>query len=234
MPSWPTSSVIVVCSFAVSLALLWFCGKLKQKYRLRTGLSRKTFHFLIFSLSAIIQFKLGLPFLCLFGAGVSVTVFISLFKGAGNILFEAIARESDHPYRALLIVVPYLATLVGGLTSNMLFGPFAIIGYMVCGVGDASGEVIGVRFGKHPYRIKFGRIFLSSAKTLEGSAAVLLFSWSGCVLAGLLAGVVNIPELLLNSVLVALLSVVVEAVSPRGTDNFTMQLIPSYVFSILA
>jgi hypothetical protein len=43
-------------------------------------------------------------------------------------LYEAMARETDAPHRTHYIIVPYFATLIGGLASNILFGPVAVVG----------------------------------------------------------------------------------------------------------
>ena len=49
-------------------------------------------------------------------------------------LYEAIAREKDEPRRTFFVLLPYFTTLAGGLASNILFGPFAVAGYLVTGV----------------------------------------------------------------------------------------------------
>ena len=68
--------------------------------------------------------------------------------GPGNPRYEALAREQD-AYRTYYIVIPFFATMIGGIASNVFFGPIAAIGYLVGGLGDAAGEPVGTRWGRH-------------------------------------------------------------------------------------
>jgi len=123
--------------------------------------------------------------------------------------------------------VPYFATLIGGLAANMIFGPVAIAGYLVTGLGDAVGEPAGAMFGRHRYRV-WSLSSVPATRSIEGSAAVFLM----CVIALWLAAgasadislaAAGAPRLFA----IAALCTVVEAVSPHGWDNTTMQIIPT-------
>ena len=147
-------------------------------------------------------------------------------------LYEAMARETDAPHRTHYIVVPYFSTLLGGLTSNILFGGAAVVGYLVAGLADAIAEPVGTRFGRHTYRVpSFRRV--KSIRSLEGSAAVFL-----ACLPAVTLGVLLCPDLALTSrsfltvPLLALACTVLEGVSPHGWDNATMQVVPAYLAGI--
>jgi len=228
----PSSRAII---YGGPTALIWayFClygaGYLKTKKGLNTGYTRKVFHFLIFATVASIQLVWGLPIVLLFGTMTSIVIFYAIARGSGHLLYEAIAREKDAPHRTHYVLFPYFATLIGGVISNILFGPLAIIGYLVTGLGDAVGEPFGTRFGKHTYKVP-SLLGTRSKRSYEGSAAVLVT----CLLA-VSVGILLSPQLSAtkqNFILVpvlALICVLVEAVSPRGWDNATMQIIPSYL-----
>ncbi len=226
-PSTTLLSILGPLGLLWAWACLWFAGKLKRDKGWKTGYSRKTFHFLTFFSVAILQATLGTPGVCLFGGMASLVILYSLMKGDGNILYEALAREKDAPHRTYFIVAPYFATLLGGLLGNMLFHEAALMGYLAAGVGDAAGEVVGTRFGRHQYKVKGWR-GVEAVRSWEGSAGVFLF----CLLS-LSLGVWLSPQfaftpgyvLLLPSI--ALACTVAEAISPHGWDNFTMQIIPS-------
>lgn len=216
-------------------ALLWasacltFAGLLKRRFGVRTGYTRKTFHFLIFSSVVIVNLLWGTQGVCLFGAMTSLVIFSAIVCGSGNILYEAMAREKDAPYRTYFVIVPYLATLVGGMVSNVLFGQAAVVGYLVTGLGDAVGEPVGTRFGRHTYSVpSLGQ--LASTRSIEGSAAVcavcLVAIASGLFLA--CSGQFS-PTVLLVVPAFALLCTMLEAVSPHGWDNATLQIVPSFV-----
>ena len=225
-PSWQVIAMGAPLGLTWSFACLWFAGRLKQNGT-KTGYTRKVFHFLIFITVAFLQWRFGTPAVCIFGGMCTLVVFFAMWRGAGNMLYEALAREKDGPHRSFFILIAYLTTLVGGLLSNMLFGPLAVAGYLVTGLGDAIGEPVGTRFGKHPYRV----LSLSSVpttRTLEGSVAV--FIMSACAL--LLAVVIS-PDIALSSfgillvIGIAAACAAAEALSPHGWDNAIMQIIPT-------
>jgi len=213
-------------------ACLYFAGWLKRHKGLKTGYTRKIFHFLIFMSAAGIDLIWGLPGVFLLGASTSLIILYALIRGNGHLLYEAMAREKDAPYRTYYIVAPYFATLIGGLTSNLLFGHAAFFGYLVTGIGDAIGEPVGVRFGRHVYRV-LSLSKVKSFRSLEGSGAVFLSS-----VAMILLGVVLNPQFGLNPALawkiplLALICTIVEAVSPHGWDNATLQIIPAFLVSV--
>ena len=144
----------------------------------------------------------------------------------------ALARRQDGPNRTYYVVIPYFATLIGGMASNLFFGPLAVMGYLVGGLGDAAGEPVGVRWGKHPYTITSGGAKFT--KTYEGSLAVLAAS-----VIALSIGVAISPQLhfdlrsLIVLPVIAIICTLVEAFSPRGWDNVPMQFVPTVLAAIL-
>jgi phytol kinase len=225
-PSWQVISIGAPVGLAWSFACLWFAGRLKQNGT-KTGYTRKVFHFLIFSTVAVIQWRFDTPAVCVFGGMCTLVVLFAVWRGDGNMLYEAMAREKDAPHRSFFILVAYLTTLVGGLLSNMLFGPLSVAGYLVTGLGDAIGEPVGTMIGKHPYRV-FSLSSVPATRTLEGSTAV--FIMSACAL--LLAAVIS-PHITLSSrgipqvVVIAAACAAAEALSPHGWDNAIMQIVPT-------
>jgi phytol kinase len=209
---------------------LVFAGYLRTRKQLPTGYTRKVFHLSIFLSAALVHAFWGFVGVCVFGTMVSIIVGQAIFRGPGNPGYEALAREKDGPLRTHYIVIPYFATLIGGLASNIFFGPLAVVGYLVGGLGDAAGEPAGTRWGRNRYAI--GRRM--NVKTIEGSIAVLAAS-----LIALLISVAIRPELhfdyrsLFALPIIAMLCAVVEAISPRGWDNVTMQIVPTMLVAFL-
>lgn len=212
--------------------LAWAAGALALAGLLKrrgwnTPYTRKLFHFVIFSSAAVVQSVWGTRVLCLFGAATSGVIFWAVWQGDGGLLYEAIARESDAPYRTYYIVLPYVATFVGGVCANVCFGQFAVVGYLVTGFGDAVGEPVGARFGRHRYRVpSLGTA--SFTRSCEGSAAVLLVSAAAAASAlgslGITFGV-SVVALCLG---IGALAALVEAVCPHGWDNTPMQIVPAF------
>jgi phytol kinase len=231
----PLSAILLVALFALlwSYVCLAFAAYLKTNLRLRTGYTRKVFHVLIFVSAVLVQAFGGFAAVCAFGAMVSIVVGHALLAGPGSRLYEAIAREQDGKRRTYFIVIPYFATLIGGLASNVLFGPLAVVGYLVGGLGDAAGEPVGTRWGTHRYALPLSG-YSVGMKTFEGSMGVVIAS-----IVALLIAVAIRPEFhldLRSAIAVPAIAVIcglVEAVSPRGWDNVPMQIVPTLLAGIL-
>ena len=226
VPSWQALAVGGPPGLLWSFAALWFAGRLKQDGT-RTGYTRKVFHFLIFGTVAALEWRLGTPAVCLFGGMCTIAVFFAVWRGPGNLLYEALARERDEPHRTFFILVPYFTTAVGGLVSNIVFGPVAVAGYLVTGLGDAIGEPAGTMFGKHQYRV-WSLSSVPATRSLEGSTAVFIMSVGALLLTAAVSPQITLTPFSLPKVLViAAASTLIEAVSPHGWDNATMQIVPT-------
>lgn len=223
----PASLVMVgLPGFIWAGGCLFLSGWLRKHRNWKTGYTRKVFHFLVFVSAAVVQHRLGLPALCLFGAAASVWVGLAIVLGDGHMLYEALAREKDAPHRTLYVVVPYFATLVGGVLANTWFGPVAVAGYLVTGLADAIAEPVGTRFGRHTYRVP-SLSPVKSVRSLEGSSSVFLVCLPALAAAMMLSDL-NLSVQQLPFILgAALVCTLTEAVSPHGWDNALLQLMPS-------
>jgi len=214
-------------------ACLRFSAYLKCTRGVKTSYTRKTFHVLTFLTAFGLQLAWGLPVVCLYGGMVSLVLAYAVLRGEGHPLYEALAREQDAPHRTHFVVVPFFATLAGGVASNLLFGPASVIGYLVGGLGDAAGEPVGTRWGRHRYAVpSFGKVKVT--RSVEGSLGVLVAS-----LVAVAVGVWLSPALDFTPRTIALLPVLalccalLEAASPHGWDNTTMQVVPAYMAATL-
>ena len=220
-----TTLLILLPAFAVWAFL---CSEvsayLKTKKALKTGYTRKTYHFLVFISAAAINLIFGFSGVCLFGILVSCFIFYALIRTKSSGLYLALAREADRPNSALYIIIPYFSTLSGGILINYFFPELVIIGYLVCGVADASGEVIGTMFGRHRFRVSILNIH-RSVKSLEGSGSIFLISFLIYTLYAIMA--VRTPDLgmVLWILLSSLIVTVAEILTPKGFDNLTIQII---------
>jgi phytol kinase len=228
-PSWKVILIGGPLGVLWSYCCLRFAGYLKLSRGYKTGYTRKTFHFLIFASVVIIQMIWDTSAVCLFGGACTLVIFYAIRKGSGDLLYEAMAREKDEPRRTYYIVAPYFATLVGGLASNILFGHLAVVGYLVAGLGDAIGEPFGTRFGKHPYRVP-SLTSVEATRSWEGSLAVFALTVVAIAIAiAILPGLNFTKQSFVFVPLLGLVSAIVEAISPHGWDNATMQILPSFL-----
>ncbi len=122
-------------------------------------------------------------------------------------------------------MIPLVTTALGGLLSNVLFAPFAYAGYLVCGWGDAVGEPVGTRWGRHRYRVR-SLSGVPATRSLEGSAAVFLVGALAASL-GLYTAGVDVETAALVGLTCGLAGALVEAVSNHGLDNLTTQVAAS-------
>lgn len=205
------------------LALSSFlAGYLKLKKGVKTNYTRKVFHVINFTYAAIIFLIGGTVAVLIFGAfGIGAMV-VCMILPEGHILLEGLAREQDEPHRKLYIILPFIATAIAGILDNQFFTRFAVVGYLVSGWGDAAGEPVGVRWGKHRFKVPslFG---VECTRSIEGSVGVFVCSLIGAMIALHIAAV---PAPL--SIPIALFAAgggtMVEAYSSHGLDNFTVQL----------
>ncbi len=228
----PWMLVVLAPAFLVyGVLAAWFAGWLRINRGIKTSYTRKIFHFSIFTTAGLIQISWGLPAVSLFGGIVAGIVLYAVWRGDDFPFYEAMARESDRPKRSLFILVPLVTTAIGGLASNLFFPQFAFVGYLVCGWGDALGEPVGARWGRHGYRVP-SIAGVPAHRTLEGSAAVCI---GGAVAAATGLVLFGLPLSVAVAVGVGcgVFGAAIEAVSTHGLDNLTIQLAASAAAFVL-
>lgn len=212
-----------VAGGAVGAAAFLVAGAAAAAWRRRGGRpgdARKTFHFLIFTTAATLRALGGIGAVTAYGAVVFAGVVAAVLRGEGDPIFEALARPSDAPRRALHVVIPLCATAAGGVLAHLIGGPAATAAYLVGGWGDAVGEPVGIRWGRHRYRVpSIGGV--PATRSLEGSAAVLLASWAGAAI-GLAAAGASAGTAAGGGLAVAAVAAAVETFTPHGLDNLTV------------
>ena len=207
---------------AAALAAGGLAGHLRVSIGVGAPYTRKVFHFVIFTIASAVQLWRGLPAVMLFGAVTASVVLYAVLRGDGHPLYEAMARPSDAPHRSLFVLVPLATTAVGGVLANVFFGPTAFLGYLVGGWGDAVGEPVGTRWGRHRYSVP-SLAGVKATRSLEGSAAVFVAGALAASLGLALAGV-SPGRAIGVGFCCGAVGAAVEAVSHHGTDNLTIQL----------
>jgi phytol kinase len=217
--------VVFPLSFFYAVMAAQIAARLKFRGGWRTNYSRKAFHVFVFTAAFMIGLLAPVHRVAAYGAGSGV--FVAMIAAWPRHpwlapMYNALAREQDEPHRTYHLLAPFAATAFGGIATGIVFPTFYQAGYLVAGLGDAAGEPVGVRFGRHRYRVPT----LSSVKcfrSLEGSTAVLIVSFVAAALA--LHGLdYTSTQILAGAVGAALLAALTEALSPHGWDNLTTQL----------
>lgn len=225
--------LFVVTPIAVAYVGLaaWFAGYLRVEREVRTAYTRKLFHFLIFTAVTVVHLTWHLPGVTVFGSVATLFVIYAVMRGAGFPFYEALARPADEPHRTLFIIVPLVTTALGGIASNSFFGSYAYIGYLVCGWGDAVGEPVGGRWGRHRYNVP-SLAGVRAQRSVEGSAAVFV-TGAVAALIGLRAAGLPLPTAIGVGAACGLAGAVVEAFSTHGLDNFTTQVAAAATAALL-
>lgn len=136
---------------------------------------------------------------------------------------QAVKTMTRNGDRKELLRGPLYFTIVMNFLGTFFYStPFALTAMGFLTWGDGIAPVIGTRFGKHSYTIL-------SKKTFEGSIAFLVFGFLGAYFFNLLFGVEIDLGLLLTS---ALLTTIIEGLSPKDFDNLLIPLTVYILYSI--
>jgi phytol kinase len=234
LSSLPTARLLLIVApiaAAYVVAIGWLAGQLRTRRNMRTAYTRKIFHLFVITAAGVVHLIWRLPGVTVFGTVSTLVVLYAVWRGAGFPLYEALARPSDEPHRTLFIIVPLITTALGGIVSNIFFATFAFVGYLVCGWGDAVGEPVGSRWGKHTYGVP-SLAGVKAKRSVEGSVAVFL-SGSIAAFVGLEAAGIQLPTALGAGLACGAAGALVEAFSTHGVDNFTTQVAGAAVASLL-
>ena len=93
------------------------------------------------------------------------------------------------------------------------------------GYGDGFAAIIGGKYGKNKFEI------LGNEKSVEGSLAMFFFSF---IVSLVILSIFNPMNAILFSLILALVSTILEAFSPYGFDNLTVPLGTSLVYYLLS
>lgn len=219
---WPSLTSLVLgaawgCFFLVAAGGL--AGELARR-GWRVGDTRKIFHLIIFSAAGVLRGRIDAGAVMVYGCVVATGVLYAVWRGAASRLYQALARPTDHPYEKLHILSPLVATAAGGVLAQAIAGPLASVAYLIAGWGDAIGEPIGIRWGRHRYRV-LGWRQLRVTRSWEGSAAVLIASTLAAGIGLSLCGQ-NGPNALFIAAAIGMGATAIESISPHGWDNLTL------------
>ena len=234
LSSLPSTRVLItVAPIALTYVVSsgWLVGYLRCRRGVRTAYTRKLFHFVIFTAVSIVHLIWRLPGVTVFGIVATLIVLYAVYRGDGYPLYEALARPGDAPHRTLFIIIPLVTTALGGIAANSFFAGHAYVGYLVCGWGDAVGEPVGSRWGRHTYRVP-SLVGVQAVRSIEGSAAVFVTGATAAII-GLLAAGWAMPTAITVGIACGAAGALVEAFSTHGFDNFTTQLAAAGMAALL-
>ncbi|MGQ0560302.1 MAG: hypothetical protein ACT443_00345, partial [Gemmatimonadota bacterium] len=222
LPNLHTLLIVAPIALLYGVALAALAGWLRCVRGMRTAYTRKIFHFGIFTMATVVHLIWNLPGVTVLGLVTTSIVLFAVWRGGGFPLYEALARPSDAPHRTLFIIVPLLTTMFGGIATNTFFMPYAYIGYLVAGWGDAVGEPVGSKWGRHRYKVP-SMSGVPAQRSIEGSLAVFLVGSTSAII-GLHVYGATPPNAVLIGLACGFAGALAEAFSTHGLDNFTTQV----------
>ena len=226
--------------FLGSIISLWIItGILKEKQILCESDSRKINHIAVFVGGA-----LAFGWLPELTARVNLyivsTIILTLviltcrYKDTNpfSYIYSANARASDSPNTTFFFWSSWCLSIAALATIDLLFTDMTVTrtALLIVGIADGIAEPIGKRFGKHCYAVfSFSPFSLNnkpsfrsnSFRSVEGSFAV----WITTLLVILFsAHALSFWHQSLAAIAIASVITLVEALSPRGCDNFSILL----------
>lgn len=216
--------VLVLATLTYGGFLSRLAGRLRPLSLQGQVLQRKLFHMGVFTGAVAPHYFLGFWGVVLYGVTIGGWVLVAAFRGKGSLLFRVLLREGEAEGRGE-ILIPLVSTALGGILGVLLVGEFAMVGYLVCGWGDAAGEIVGRQWGRHPFS-QLLPSWMDSSRTVEGSIGVFALGCLGGWAALGLLGFQVLPALAVG-LFVGAVAAVSELLSWRGTDNLWVQLLPS-------
>lgn len=139
-------------------------------------------------------------------------------------VFKAMERDGSKNdlgtvYFALSLLILALITF-----KNIEFSYIGALGILIMGYGDGLAAVVGVKYGKHKFKV------MGNEKSLEGSLTMFFFAF---VVSVSLLYIFNPINVILFSLIIAIISTILEVLSTYGLDNLTVPLGTSLIYYLL-
>ena len=101
------------------------------------------------------------------------------------------------------------------------------IGILAMSYGDGFASIIGLKFGKKKYKV------LGDQKSYVGSISMLVFTFIMTIAALLYYGISITPYILLVLALISLVAAIVEGLTPKGLDNFSVPFVTVLLYWLI-
>lgn len=202
------------------LILLFVTEKVLKKY---PHINRKILHIMTGNIAFILP--------------IFQTREIMTFVAAGPFILFTFLMSSHTPIKSIrgktssaghsMGLVYYSITWT--ILAYLFFDNMAIIavGILAMSYGDGFASLIGVRYGKHKYNIS------GDEKSYIGSISMFVFTFILMIIAVLFYDMIITYNLMMILVFISFISAVVEGITPKGLDNFSVPIIAAMLFYVL-
>ncbi len=199
--------------------LLFITEKLLDKY---PELSRKILHIMVGNIAFILP--------------IFETKEVMAFIAAGPFIFFTFLMSPHTPIKSIhgktsaaghgMGLVYYSITWT--ILAYLFFDNMVVIaiGILAMSYGDGFASIIGLKYGKIKYKI-FG-----DEKSYAGSIAMFIITFLTIIIAILYYGISVTTNLLLILAFIALISALIEGLTPRGFDNLSVPFVAAFLYWI--
>lgn len=213
--------VLMGLTYVYILSMIFVSDKVQKIFKWSAKTSRKTLHLSIGILPLILPFFNHRVFPLIVALTFIPITFLASPYSPFNGLKSKLSMLQDkteigHPLGLVFYSVSYTI-----LTTLFFQMPYIVAaGVIPMAYGDSTAALVGERYGKRKYKI-------FTWKSIEGSVAIFCFTLLGMML-GLAYYSIFFPfsfiEMVISSLLVALIATIIEALSPKGADNIFVPL----------
>lgn len=219
-----------------SLVAIQYLNGLLVTYKdVKVNYTRKINHFLLFFIPIAVNRGYVLEdmtWLYVLGAFLAVGKFVFYVQPLRErcrfiaVMFSSFDRPEDRPHTLIWIVTQTAAGYLVLIPMSIIFAERGIfelilIPIFIYGIGDGLAEPVGVRFGRHAYRVYALFSKRTYVRTLEGSAVVFLTS---LIVVILFQSFFTEQQFLAALITVPLFMTLAEAFSPHTWDSPLMFL----------
>ena len=202
------------------LILLFVTEKVLKKY---PHINRKILHIMTGNIAFILP--------------IFQTREIMTFVAAGPFILFTFLMSSHTPIKSIrgktssaghsMGLVYYSITWT--ILAYLFFDNMVIIavGILAMSYGDGFASLIGVRYGKHKYNIS------GDEKSYIGSISMFVFTFILMIIAVLFYDMIITYNLMMILVFISFISAVVEGITPKGLDNFSVPIMAAMLFYVL-
>ena len=216
--------------YAYILVIIVISSKMTLISRISQKASRKFLHAMIGNLPFVIPFFTANIYPALVAAPFIIVTFIasplSPFKSV-SARMKGLAEITEEGHHLGLVFYAISYTVLALLFASR---PYVIAaGILPMAYGDSAASLIGERYGKTKYK-------LTATRSLEGSAAMFVTGFVSVVVSLAFFSALysfSLHDWIFPALVVAAVTTLVEAVSPKGSDNLTVPALGALTLLLL-
>lgn len=211
------------------------CGLLVVYRSIKVNYTRKIVHFSLFLIPIyldqvfVFERTLTVAFASATAAVGALLVYIKSFREripVFQMMFNSIDRPEDRPYTLLWLITQTIVAYIVIIPFIFLFVTYGfreliMIPLLITAIGDGLAEPVGVRFGRHKYRVRALTTNRTYYRTLEGSSCVFFAS---LLIVGVHYAHFSPTQFIAAMVLMPIVMTLTEAFSPHTWDTPTLFL----------